>query len=405
MQNMLQDSKLELKPINGKIYDKTFERYKYWNNYEDMHPEHKYEVHYTVGELAYANSNFLNITSNKIPNIVITLENHISDFACFMCPGIKSLKILKPSYGNKDFEDNLLVILSKIPASVEEIDLSQIRSRVKTCITPFLPSGLKKYKTARNSCDQLENLPFGLEYLKVWLNYNFKYNFNFLPSSLVSLCIKSNDLDNRLENLEFGNLPISLKELYLDYYNFKLINLPPQLEKLIIENYFMKCKCISNRSLIDEASNESYLDVIVDEEYFNKDLLDHHKDCNCISVLPDSLKVFQIIEKCQGLYIEQYPPGLEYIDVDKRLNLVALPASVKGVGLYGYNLADEPLDLPANITTIYTSCNQIKSLPQTVKKLIIITENLDDDKTIEVKIGDVVVETSFYNTDNVFHIQ
>jgi hypothetical protein len=357
-----------------KIYDKTLQTYKNWNDLKDLDPSHVYEAQYKLG-YEYANCNFLNITS-IISHAVIGLDEHVPNLVCEITQELKSLRIQRILKTNKYFEQNLCVILNSLPENLVELDLGEIQMGVKRCITPYLPKGLKKYKTIKKCNDQLENLPCGLEYLSITMNSNRdpdSYKLDFLPHSLFSLSVFCNDLGIKLDYLKFENLSSCLKELYLDYYNYELINLPDQLEKLIITNYYY---------------NSSRDEQII------------------INKLPTNLKTFQICKwhSNKNSNIIEYPSTLEHLDIDCKVDITKLPPTLKSLSLYGFNLGENIIELPENINTVYTSDDYIEQLPAHVKRVIIIIKHPGGTASTRVRVGDVLFEIESFNTDECFKI-
>lgn len=237
-------------------------------------------------------------------------------------------------------------------------------------VVPYLPRNLKRFDTMTNVNESIDNLPPTLEYLAV-LPTNRDYSYAMLPLTLHTLEIKNNDCTNDGTTApiilpELAHLPVNLKVLSLDSYKYNLASLPEGLEKLIITNYHF-------------SSGHTGEELI----------------------MPPNLKILHIC-KCNDLIINQYPPTLEYLDIDIKVDISMLPATLKGVGLYGFDLAINVIDLPENIVTVYTGDDCIKNLPASVKRVIIIIIHPGFGSGMYAKIGDVTIEMESYNTDRVF---
>jgi hypothetical protein len=405
-----------------KIFDLSIDEYKYWNNYKDLNPNHTYEVQYLVGKPGYikANNNsdksyHLKVCPEpSITNVSIHFYSHIKDLTCEISPFVKSIKInfkyeyFMDSFGkhkNKVIED-LLLLLSHLPSTLECLDLSQVITPIHINIVQYLPIGIKKYISLGLSYDNLENFPVGIEYLHIYMNYelNKEYNFNSLIHGLITLKISNADCVC-CDFIDFCNLPVTLKNLYLLYYNKRIYGLPQDLEILVIDNYYYCPR--KNPSITSQYEREDYINTREDIIYEKIDKYvsaSDRTDMNpkILSILPDSLKVLRI-NCCQGFFLDKYPSTLEYLDVNGYVNLELLPLTVKGVGLYGYNLYENEPIIPEHIITIYTRDVDIKQLPAHIKRVIVIIDNTDYGNTMFVRIGDTNFEMQTYNSDKAFN--
>jgi hypothetical protein len=350
-----------------RIYDKTIRGYKYWNNYDELIKGHEYEVEYYIGSPNYMNSNILRI-KDIIPNAHIIFYNHLNkELEYEISSGLKKLRISSQlnfenrtdSY-HKLIEQDLIKLLKFLPSDLEYLNLYGIIQDIK--IYSVLPPGLKKYTTIKYYNEDLDNLPNTLEYLSVSFNneeeLSNKYNFNFLPITLNTLILKIPDRDYIIP--ELCHLPPNLKVLEIDNYMYSLTSLPSSLEKLIISHY-----------------------------WFLED----------VHILPSNLKILQITT-CNDLNIPEYPPTLEYLDIHIKVDLTKLPLSVKGLGLYNFNLKANTPEIPLNINTIYTNDEEIKQIPAHIKRVIIIRQDLGNIMT--ARIGDVSFEMDTFNREEAF---
>jgi hypothetical protein len=260
----------------------------------------------------------------------------------------------------KNMENKVIKILENLHEEILYLNLIQINYKIK--VNQYLPRGLKEYTTIANFDDDLDNLPNSLKYLCVFLHNEDelinKYNFNFLPVTLHTLILNIHNHDYIIP--ELNNLPINLKNLDIDRYNHTLATLPSGLEKLIIYNYF--------------------------------NIADEH-------ILPRNLKVLQMCN-CNDLNIKEFPPQLKYLDIHMKVDLDKLPLSIKGVGLYNFNLEANTPEIPLNITSIYTNDKEIKQLPAHIKRVIIIRQDLGN--IITARIGDVSFEMDTFNREEAF---
>ena len=286
------------------------------------------------------------------------------DFSISKTPPLDNL-FIKFNYENiSNLEDKVNKILEQVHEDTIYLNLYNLTGKIK--VGKSLPRGLKSYTTISKFDDNLDNLPNTLEYLCVFLNNEVKisdkYNFNFLPITLETLIINLPTRGDYYVIPELCNLPINLKFLELDNYTHTLATLTSGLETLIIHNY---------RFIADEHP------------------------------LPPNLKVLQILN-CNDLNIPEYPSQLEYLDIHIKVDLKKLPLTVKGVGLYNFNLKTNTPEIPLNITNIYTNDEEIKQLPAHIKKVIVIIIRKDYNNLISSRIGDVIFEMNTYNTEEVF---
>jgi hypothetical protein len=297
-------------------------------------------------------------------HIHIQINSNV-DFSISKTPPLDELFIKCDDANISNLEDKVNKILEQVHEDTIYLNLSSLKDKIK--VGKSLPKGLKSYITIRTFNDDLENLPNTLEYLCLFLNNEVSiadtYNFNFLPLTLETLSIH---LPTRGDCVipELNNLPVNLKYLELDNYTHTLATLPSGLETLIIHNYYY--------------------------------IADEHP-------LPPNLKILQIVN-CNNLNIREYPVKLENLDINIKVDLEKLPSTVKGIGLYNFNLEANTPKLPLNITTIYTNDEEIKQLPAHIKRVIVIIKRKDWGNIMTARIGDVSFEMDTYNTDQVFWI-
>lgn len=235
-------------------------------------------------------------------------------------------------------------IINKLPETVEYLALccNDLDTEVDFIIPPHI-----KYLYICNykaNSKIFTNLPENLRVLDV---NTLCTDFSNLPINLEKLRIMNanDDLEQIVDetftpNLEL--LPINLRSLHIVNYNQELVNLPANLEELIIDNY----------EFTDEITN-----------------------------LPFGLK--KIILNCNfGTQFEivDYPPNLEILQVrysgSEIIELDKLTKTLKTVYLNGdsfdYNIRK---GLPDNIEEIYLydkNVLRIELLPDTLKKLHVV---------------------------------
>ena len=110
--------------------------------------------------------------------------------------------------------------------------------------------------------------------------------------------------------------------------------------------------------------------------------------------LPSGLKIFRINRCLFSLTINTYPPGLEHLDIPIQVDISILPPTLKSVGLYGFNLEENEIELPENITTIYTEDHHIKYVPPHITKVIVIYKAPADSSSlgydVSIRMGKVL---------------
>ena len=279
----------------------------------------------------------------------------------------------------QQLSQSLISLLNLLSANTNSLKLHSISSeKIQQDIIQYLPQNLKRYETLSNYTESLDNLPRLLEFLTLY-PANPNYTYAFLPLTLHTLEIKIHhyiDKDSNYITLpELTNLPPGLKVLSLDEYKHNLASLPEGLEKLLITNYFYK------------------------------------KD-SAELVIPPNIKTLQINKliiankiKYESMLKIIYPKNLEHLDIDCKVDITKLPPSLKSLGLYGYNLSYNVIELPENIMTIYTTADYIAQLPEHIKRVIIVTnDNCCGENCYRVRVGIVLFEINTYNTDECFII-
>jgi len=276
--------------------------------------------------------------------------------------------------------ERLINFLKLLPANTKSINISSIcSSDIQQDIIQYLPRNLKKYYTLENYIESLDNLPPSLEFLSVY-PANVDYSYAYLPLTLHTL-----DIRGSIALPELANLPHGLKVLSLDYYNHNLATLPVGLEKLIITNYRNLDTCTE---LGDIPPNLKTLQFCS----WNEHTID---DRGCVKKP----------SKCPENGIKEYPMGLEHLDIDYKVDIAKLPPTLKSLGLYGFDLSSNIIELPENITTIYTNDDYIEYLPSHIKRVIIInTGDCCSVNSARVRVGDVIFEMSTYNIAECFMI-
>lgn len=271
--------------------------------------------------------------------------------------------------------DILTKFLQLLPENTDYLNLCRLEyPNFNQDINQYLPRNLKSYMTFAGFEDSLDNLPQNLLSLRVFPAKE-EYNYAFLPITLHTLEIANRYYINAdgdtmtLPKLE--HLPPGLKVLSLNSYEHSLATLPKGLEKLFIGNYHN----------VNETDGNLYL--------------------------PPKLKALQIGRLTMhdnGYEKIEYPPKLEYLDIDCKVDITNLPPTLKSVGLYGFNLNENIIDIPKNITTIYTGDEFIEQLPSHVKRVIVIIKHPGGVDSSRIRVGDVQFEIDTQNTDECFDI-
>lgn len=270
-----------------------------------------------------------------------------------------------------EYKTKLINFLKLLPIDTYSIDLSSILSKtIQQDITQYFPKNLKKYHTYTEYRVSIDNLPQSLEILSLY-PANQDYTYLFLPLTLHTLEIKNYDYQNANIILpELAHLPLGLKVLSLDSYTHSLASLPEGLEKLLITNY-------------------------------------HCSDENIEFYMLPNLKTFQIckwVDNYKIHNVKEYPASLEHLDIDCHIDIGKLPPTLKSLGLYYYDLSSTVIDIPMNITTIYTEDDFIKQLPAHIKRVIITIKHPGGTGDSKVCVGDVIFEINSYNTDECFNV-
>ena len=275
--------------------------------------------------------------------------------------------------------ESLISFLKLLPANTKSINLSSICSTdIQQDIIQYLPRNLKKYYTLENYIESLDNLLPSLEFLSVY-PANPDYSYAFLPLTLHTL-----DINGSIILPELANLPPGLKVLSLDYYKHNLATLPEGLEKLLIGHY-------NNLDTYNKFSIPPNLKTL--------------QICNWNKHTMDSRGCVKKPSKGPEHGIKDYPMGLEHLDIDFKVDITKLPPTLKSLGLYGFELSSNIIELPDNITTIYTEDDYIEQLPSHIKRVIIAnTNDCCGVNSSYVRVGDVVFEMSTYNSDEYFMI-
>jgi hypothetical protein len=300
-------------------------------------------------------NNWVNITIGKIPeNLDICISN----------PCILENNDINIIY------TCIINLLKSLPSNTKSLDLYDLSRnenyRLFKPFNPYLPANLKKYITIREYNEKFITLPQSIEYLEVNLlnsGLKDKYDFHFLGHNLHTLNI--NNMNNHIDTPNLCNLPSGLKTLGIQNYSFNLATLPDGLEKLIIDNYY----------------------------YTETDIQ-----------LPSNLKILSINNCRNDLIIQKYPPNLEHLDIFTSVDIAKLPKTLKSVGLYGFNLEDNILDIPENITTIYTSDEHIKYLPPQITKVLVSYSCFELGYDIKITIGNVLFRIGEKIKDDCFYL-
>lgn len=284
-------------------------------------------------------------------------------------------------------QERLVNFLKLLPENTKSVELSSIcYTIIQHDIIQYLPRNLKKYKTPSDYTESLDNLSPLLELLSVSPAIS-DYNYAFLPLTLHTLEIKNSHYASLPE---FINLNPGLKVLSLDNYTHNLASLPEGLEKLFITYYNNTDTCTEFRfppnlktlQICNWTSRE--LDIGVKRGHTKTP-----------SAEPES-------------GIKEYPVGLEHLDIDSKVDITKLPSTLKSLGLYGFNLSSNIIELPANIMTIYTEDDYIEQLPAHIKRVVIIIKNDYSSccgvNCYRVRVGDVLFEIDTPNTDECFMI-
>jgi len=278
-----------------------------------------------------------------------------------------------------DYSKKLIDFLKLLPENTKSVKLySNCSTLVNQDIIQYLPQNLKRYYTFFNYTESLDNLSQSLELLSVY-PANPNYNYAFLPLTLHTLeIVNDNYYNSKSVNItlpELAHLPPGLKVLSLNKYTHNLDSLPEGLEKLLITNY-------------------------------------HNLDKSTEFNIPPYLKTFQIYKWTDdnasatdyGYGINKYPANLEHLDIDCKVDITKLPATVKSLGLYGFNLSSNIIELPENIITIYTDEDFIEQLPAHIKRVIVVIKHPSGTDCSRVRVGDVLFEVNSHNTDECFTI-
>lgn len=279
--------------------------------------------------------------------------------------------------------EKLINFLKLLPENTNSVVLSSIcYLNIQSDIIQYLPRNLKKYGTFSNYTETLDNLPPYLESLTLF-PANPTYSYAFMPLTLHTLKIKNL---NCVKLPELVNLPPGLKVLFLEEYTHNLASLPEGLDKLLITYY----QNLDNCSEFSFPPNLKTLQII---NWISRDL--------DIGVKNKHTKTPPVSPEYK---IKEYPAGLEHLDIDCKVDITKLPPTLKSLGLYNFNLSSNIIELPENITTIYTSDDYIEKLPVHIKRVIII---VSDDSCCgtncsRVQVGDVLFEINTHNTDECF---
>jgi hypothetical protein len=324
--------------------------------------------------------NFM-ITIELSNDIDIELDSPILEDCSFIIEYDKYDKYDKNKFTVLKCMERLINFLKLLPANTKSINISSICSTdIQQDIIQYLPRNLKKYYTLENYIESLDNLPPSLEFLSVY-SANVDYSYAFLPLTLHTLDIKGS-----IVLPELANLPPGLKVLSLDYYKYNLATLPEGLETLIITNYY-------------------YLDTCTEIG----DIPPNLKTLQFCSCKEDTID-YRVCSKKPSKYpeygIKKYPIGLEHLDIDCKVDITKLPLTLKSLGLYGFELSSNIIQLPENITTIYTNDDYIEYLPSHIKRVIIINNgDCCGVNSARVQVGDVIFEMSTYNIAEYFMIK
>ncbi len=270
----------------------------------------------------------------------------------------------------------IIDLLKALPANTKTLELQSIfiyEDLFNLEVVQYLPRNLKEFFTMVNCIEPLDNIPPELECLSVTPAISINYSYAFLPLTLHTLEIKNdhcsnNGYTNVIVLPELVHLPPGLKVLVLDSYTHNLSSLTEGLEKLTITRYHYR-------------PDQTGEDIRI----------------------PPNLKIFQIV-KCWNLFIREYPATLEHLDIDNKVDISLLPPTLKSVGLYGFLLGRDIVELPENITTVYTRDVYITKLPSHVKRVFVSISTFDEYQSMSICVGDVTVKINSYNSDEIFRV-
>jgi hypothetical protein len=315
--------------------------------------------------------------------IIIDISSEINIPSSSFIP--ENCQVIFHCYGTylttKQLNQKLIGLLNLLSANTYSLKLDNVNLEIiQQDIIQYLPHNLKRYATPFNYTESLDNLPQLLEFLTLY-PANPNYTYAFLPLTLHTLEIRNRDyIDSNSDYAvlpELTNLPPGLKVLSLGEYKYNLASLPEGLEKLLIDYY----------------------------SYYKNDSIE--------LVIPPNLKILKINKwmidnkiKYESILKIIYPESLEHLDIDCKVDITKLPPNLKSLGLYGFKLLSNTIELPENIVTVYTRDAYIVHLPAHIKRVIIIINNdCWGVSCSRVQVGVVLFELNTYNTDECFIIE
>ena len=164
-----------------------------------------------------------------------------------------------------------------------------------------LPNTLKYLKIKTGKFNQsLDNLPNSLEYLYIQDN-EFNQEINFLPFNLKYLFIESDAFNQPLDNL-----PVNLEILHIDSHSFKhtLLNLPTNLKTLHVSLYLYYSDSNNKIEAIDFTNLPNSLEYL----YVNKWTPYSIEKL----IIPTNLKEINFPNMNHHRLLEKYPNLKEY---------------------------------------------------------------------------------------------